>query len=52
MIREGFSEEVAIELSLEGWIEKSRDSVSCGYRKREHGVLTEQKGKSAQDKRQ
>lgn len=52
MITEGFTEEVAIELGLERWIEKIKDSVSCGYRKRECGVLTKQKDKSARDRRQ
>lgn len=52
MITEGFTEEVAIELGLERRIEKIKDSVSCGYRKRECGVLTKQKDKSARDRRQ
>lgn len=36
---------------LEGWAEKSRESVSCGCMKRACGMWTKQKGKNAQDRR-
>lgn len=43
IIREGFTEEEAVELCLEGWTDWSRKSVSYGYRKRECGMRTKHK---------